>query len=112
MNQNLSQDEIVDMLFTKLSLIYGRDFLSRWDGLELQDVKNDWAHELAGVSLESVRYALKNLPAQKAPTVLEFRNLTRNAPPPVFTRIEAPKANPEVVKAALEKARKALGVAA
>lgn len=112
MNQNLSQVEIVDMLFTKLSLIYGRDFISRWDGLELQDVKNDWAHELAGVSLESVRYALKNLPAQKAPTVLEFRNLARNAPPPEFVRIDAPKANPEVMKAALAKARALLGVAA
>lgn len=112
MSQNALPLEIVEMIFTKLGLLYGRDFLSRWEGLDLVDVKNDWAHELAGVSLESVRYALKNLPAMKAPTVLEFRNLTRNAPPPVFTRIDAPKANPEVVKEALAKARAALGAAA
>lgn len=112
MNENLLPSSTIEAIFTKLSLVYGRDFLSRWEGLELQDVKTDWAHELAGVSNESVRYALKNLPAQKAPTVLEFRNLARNAPPPEFVRIDAPKANPEVVKAALAKARAALGVAA
>jgi len=112
MSQNALQIEIVEMIFTKLGLVYGRDFLSRWEGLDLVDVKNDWAHELAGVSVDSVRYALKNLPSMKAPTVLEFRNLTRNAPLPVFTRIEAPKANPDVVKAALEKARASLGMKA
>ena len=89
MSQNALQIEIVEMIFTKLGLVYGRDFLSRWEGLDLVDVKNDWAHELAGVSVDSVRYALKNLPSMKAP-----------------------KANPDVVKAALEKARASLGMKA
>lgn len=99
---------LIAAIFTKLSLVYGRDFLSRWEGLDIEDVKADWSHELAGISPESVRYALKNLPASKAPTVFEFRNVALNAPPPVFQRIEAPRANPEIVKAALEKARQAL----
>ncbi len=74
-------DVWVDRIFTKLSLTYGRDFLSRWEGLELDDVKADWAHELSGMAVrpERIRYALENLPASKPPTVLEFRNLCMQA---------------------------------
>jgi len=74
-------DVWVDRIFTKLALVYGRDFLSRWEGLELDDVKADWAHELSGMAVrpERIRYALENLPASKPPTVLDFRNLCMQA---------------------------------
>ena len=103
---------LIDVIFTKLSLAYGRDFLARWEGLEIMDVKSDWSHELAGMSAESVRHALRHLPASKPPTVFEFRNLAINAPQPVYQRIDPPRANPEVVRAALAKARLAMGLPA
>lgn len=97
--------ELIDVIFTKLTLAYGRDFLARWEGLEIADVKSDWAHELSGMSADSVRHALRHLPPSKPPTVYEFRNIAVNAPQPVFQRIDPPRANPEIVKAALAKAR-------
>ena len=65
----------VDQIFSKLTLIYGRDFAGRWEGMNVADVKADWAHELDGLdrSPQRIAYALKNLPISKPPTVLEFR---------------------------------------
>lgn len=99
----------IDRIFDKLTMVYGREFLQRWEGIDLNAVKADWAHELDGFDRFAVgiKYALQNLP-NKPPTVLEFRALARRAPEPEVPRLDSPKANPEIVKAALFKARQAL----
>jgi hypothetical protein len=102
--------KLIDIVFTKLSLVYGRDFLGRWEGIDLSDVKGDWAHELGGYggNPAAIKYALQNLP-NKAPTVLEFRAICQRAPDTSISGyLDAPKANPEVVRRALEEARAAL----
>lgn len=93
-----------DKIFTKLSLAYGRDFIGRWEGIDLNDVKTDWSHELSGFDAhpEAIAYALANLPP-KPPTVLEFRAIARRAPTPAAPRLEAPKADPEKVAAEIAK---------
>jgi hypothetical protein len=106
--------QLIDVVFTKLSLTYGRDFLGRWEGMDLLDVKNDWAHELGGFenNPSAIKYALQNLPA-KAPTVIEFRHICQRAPEPMpAALLDRPKANPEVVRKSLEAARAALTRAA
>lgn len=94
----------IDKIFTKLTLAYGRDFIARWEGIELNDVKSDWGHELAGFAEhpEAIAYALANLPP-KAPSVIEFRALARRAPLPEVKLLEAPRANPERVASELAK---------
>jgi hypothetical protein len=94
----------VDRIFHKLTLAYGRDFVGRWEGIDLNDVKTDWAHELSGFMQcpDAISYALANLP-HKAPSVIEFRALARKAPLPEFKQLEAPKADAE--KVALEIAK-------
>jgi len=102
--------QLIDVVFTKLSLIYGRDFLGRWEGIDLSDVKGDWAHELGGYegNPAAIKYALQNLP-NKAPTVLEFRAICQRAPAmEVAGHLDAPKANPEIVRQALQAAREAI----
>lgn len=99
----------VEKIFQKLSLIYGRDFLGRWEGIPLDEVKADWAHELSGYqqSPDAISYALQNLP-RKPPTVLEFRAICEAAPRIVKTPlIEKSSATytPEVAKKALAEAR-------
>ncbi len=93
-----------DKIFAKLTLAYGRDFLGRWEGIDLNDVKTDWSHELSGFDShpEAIAYALANLPP-KAPTVIEFRAIARRAPLPDVPRLEAPRADPERVAAELAK---------
>lgn len=95
----------VDRIFEKLTMTYGRDFMDRWRGLSIADVKTDWAHELSGFqsSPESIAFALQNLPAGNPPTVLEFRAIGLKAPKPAFKMLDAPKADPERVAAELAK---------
>ena len=86
------QTALVDMIFTKMTLVYGRDFLGRWEGLNLADVKTDWAHELGGFEPypEAIAYAMKNLTPGKPPTVLEFRAIALKAPLPQWQELPAP----------------------
>lgn len=94
-----------DKIFMKLTLIYGRDFTARWEGMNICDIKTDWSHELSGYENrpKAIAWALQNLPAGKPPTVLEFRKLCNTLPQEATVFLEAPKADPEHVKAELSK---------
>lgn len=98
--------DLIEIIFTKLSLRYGRDFTAKWEGIDLNDVKNDWAHELSGFERapHAIAYALQNLPDDKAPNVAQFRAIAHRAPAAQTLRIEPPAANPAVVRAALAQA--------
>lgn len=97
----------VDKIFKKLTLVYGRDFNSRWEGLSANDVKIDWAHELAGLQENPSRiaFALQNLPPAKPPTVLEFRALAQRMPAESAPMLPLERLEPEIVKSHVEKAR-------
>lgn len=95
----------VDKIFSKLTLTYGRDFLGRWEGVSLADVKTDWAHELSGFENwpEAIAFALTNLPTDKPPTVQAFKAMAHKAPKPERAQLPAPKADPARVAAELAK---------
>jgi hypothetical protein len=95
----------VDKIFLKLTLVYGRDFIGRWEGLEISDVKTDWGHELSGFEdwPEAIAHALAALPPGKPPTVLEFRDLARKAPRKSLVELPGPPADPVKVAAELAK---------
>lgn len=91
----------VQKIFAKLALLYGRDFLSRWEGQDIEAVMADWAHELAGFEKNpnAIKHALTHLPAAKPPTVLEFRDLCRGAPS-TMQALPAPAGKADPVMAA------------
>lgn len=95
----------VDKIFLKMTLLYGRDFVGRWEGLSIADVKTDWGHELSGFEdwPEAIAYALENLPSGKPPTVLEFRDMARKAPRKALVALPGPPADPAKVAAELAK---------
>ncbi len=97
----------VDRIFEKLTLVYGREFMNRWQGLDVAAVKADWAHELDGFDKwpEAIAFALQNLPADRPPTVLQFRDMCRKAPPKPVPLLPQPKADPARVQAELAKIR-------
>lgn len=94
----------VDKIFAKLTLTYGRDFIGRWEGIELADVKTDWAHELGGYESnpDAIAFALRNLPAGKPPTVLEFKAICLKSPRNDLA-LPAPQADYKVVAKELAK---------
>lgn len=103
----------VEKVFRKLTVVYGRDFMTRWEGQEINDVIEDWAEELAGFVNwpEAIAWALKNLPDSKPPTVLEFRALCFKAPKPERLALPEPAADPAFAKQVLgQVSRKPAGV--
>lgn len=100
--------EWVEKIFKKLTLVYGRDFTARWEGLDAMEVKVDWAHELAGFqdNGKAIAHALQNLQGAKPPTVLEFRALAQKCPNANVALPPSEPAAPAVVaegKAALQR---------
>lgn len=96
----------VDRVFEKLMLSYGHDFLRRWEGLDLEKVKADWAHELAGFEQnpDAIKHALMHLPAGQPPTVMQFRALCIGRPDANVPALPAPKADPARVADAIKRA--------
>ena len=95
----------IDRIFDKLTLTYGQTFLRRWQDLDINAVKSDWAHELDGFdrSPKAIAYALQNLNPERPPTVLEFRALAYKCPAEQPVLLEIPKATPERVAKELDK---------
>ena len=94
----------IDRLFDRLSATYGAQWHRVWDGVPMNDVKSLWAQELAGFenNLDAIVWALENLP-ERAPNVIVFRNLCRNAPTPPEKMLPLPKADPARMAAELAK---------
>lgn len=98
----------VDRIFLKLSMVYGQDFMRRYEGLQVEAVKADWAHELRSFAQkpESIGWALEHLPAGGiAPTVIDFRNICARRPDPAAQAQLSKKADPEVVRMCIERLR-------
>lgn len=98
----------IDRIFEKLQLVYGSHFTGRWSGVSIEAVKADWAHELDGMENhpEAIKHALQHLPIDQPPTVLQFRQLCRNAPSKPDPMLPAPELNKAVASAALAQAAK------
>ena len=84
----------VDELFARLSVRYGRAFLAQYGDLDAAAVKADWATELGGFrhQPEAIKHALENLPADKPPTVGQFRYIARGVPLPSPLALTEPRA--------------------
>lgn len=98
----------VNKIFHTLTVLHGREFLGRWEGVPIEDVKADWSERLGCFFTrpKAIEYALDNLPDNKPPTVLEFRAVCLRCPAPVLpalTALTAPAADPERVAAEFAK---------
>ena len=89
--------EWVDRIFKKLTVNYGVEFLNRYKGQEMADIKTDWCDQLQGYekSPEAITFALGNLP-DKPPTAQIFKALCRQAPSAEAPALPMPKVNPEI----------------
>lgn len=94
----------MERLFDRLAATYGAAWERSLGGSPIADVKTIWAHELSGFEtrLYCVAWALENLP-ERAPNVIEFRNLCRSAPSQESPLLPEPKADPARVAAEMAK---------
>lgn len=96
----------VDAVFARMLVRYGSAWLRMWDGVDIDAVKADWAQELAGLEGKpsSIKHALENLPADRPPSVTQFKALCANSPD-IFKALPEPKADPQRVNEALGRMR-------
>ena len=96
--------KVIDRLFDRLMATYGRDWVSKWDGIDVGMVKSIWSHELSAYSenLEAIGWALENL-QQRCPNVIEFKQLCKQAPRLSNLSLDAPKAPADVVDKEIAK---------
>lgn len=95
---------VVDRLFDRLMATYGRAWLNLWEGLDSNAIKTVWAHELAAYAprLKAIAWALENLPP-RAPNVIEFKTLCRQAPIEITMQLPPPVVDPDLVDAEILK---------
>lgn len=88
------EPEFVERIFTRLLARYGAAWVRMWSGLDDADVKADWAAVLGGRTAREIRFALDNLPSDRPPNALQFRDLCRGVPALPLPRLPAPKPDP------------------
>lgn len=100
----------VDKIFLKLEMSYGHRFLSQWPGASPEAIKADWQHELDGMEKhpDAIAYALSNLPPDNPVNVLQFRELCRRAPEPVYKALPAPEVDREKAQEVVTKVKAAM----
>ena len=108
----------VERIFLRLQGIYGSQFTGKYqtgetiNGMDVgyENAMHVWGDELKGFSDNgyAIAYALKNLDHKFPPSVLEFRELCRRAPPPGVPALPAPDVDYERSKEAGKQAAKAL----
>lgn len=71
----------VEKIFDKLTLNYGVDFMARYKGIPISDVKTDWADVLGCFESRpsAIAFFLENLP-DRPPTAQQAKNLCLAAP--------------------------------
>jgi hypothetical protein len=87
----------VDRIFRKLGATYGQAFLRQYDGVDLADVKANWAHELAVFQQapDAIAYGLDHLPVDRPPTVLQFRDCCRRPTEHATSTLKLPLPKPD-----------------
>lgn len=72
----------INRLFERMNLTYGRDFLFKFEGLNMDLVKAEWAMKLdidSDKKEQAIGWSIANLPA-KVPNPVEFKALMQQAP--------------------------------
>lgn len=101
--------KVIDRLFERMLLTYGSQWVGLWNGADMLQVKSLWASELGAFAdrLDAVAWALERLP-ERAPNLVQFKALCREAPRPEAPALPLPEANPERMRQALQGVLRAL----
>ena len=65
----------VERIHQRLQVRYGSAWVSKWAGIDKEAIQADWADALDGMTLDTIKAALANLPDDFPPTATAFRKL-------------------------------------
>ena len=99
----------IEALFKRFEGMYGKSFHSKWDGMDIENIKKVWAEDLGEFSSETLKGALGMCceTYEYSPTLPQFYMLCKAARKPQEQRnYELPHHktyDPEVAKSNLQK---------
>jgi len=101
------KSETVDWIFARMLVRYGASWVAKWNGVPMEAVAADWAHELERVPRDSILYALGYLPLEFPPTVAQFKAICQRAPEPkvlaIRDEVKADKAKVDAIVGTLKE---------
>ena len=53
------QYKVMERVFAKMSLSFGSQALSKWSGMDMRDVYQDWAGSMQNLSLGAIQYGIE-----------------------------------------------------
>lgn len=71
---------LVEQVFARMLVRYGSAWRAKWQGVEPEAVKADWAEQLGGFGLAALTHGLANLPDDFPPSVTQFKALCLSRP--------------------------------
>lgn len=82
----------IDRLFERFALMYGNQWLGKWQGMDIATVKVAWADDLGFASADQLRRALEHCKGHNPhpPSSPEFVGLCRSFAPAMDTRTLLP----------------------
>lgn len=77
-------DSSINRIFSEMVLTYGSDWMMKWEGLDIDALRKQWAKDLGGFvnRLDAIEFALEHLPVDRPPNSLQFRVICMAAPAP------------------------------
>jgi hypothetical protein len=112
---NAIPEKWIEVLFTAMSSTYGARFADLWRGSKVEDIKRQWAVELAKLSAAQMRAGRETLTdLERVPTLPEFMAHCRRARAAVAASTalqleHTPTVSPEEARANLRKMDAMLG---
>lgn len=92
----------IDKLWERCENRWGSLWMDRWAGLPMARVKAEWADDLSGFTPEALRYGFDVVRDNRyPPTLPEFVQACRLAPPPPVRALAAPAIPQEKLNARL-----------
>lgn len=93
--------EYVERIHKRLAIRFGSRWSGMWAGIPQDELVQDWAEQLSRVTVERIKFALENLPAEFPPNASEFRAIANRMPVAAPLALTGPPVDPVVAKKAL-----------
>lgn len=104
----------IDALFTRFEGMYGKSFHSKWDGMDIENIKRVWAEDLGEFGSDTLKAALQACKetCEHPPSSAKFYQLCKSVRKPQaqekYLLPHHKEFNPEVAKSNLQKMKEML----
>lgn len=87
-------EALTHRVLAEVTAAYGARFARQYEGADQDLVRRAWARQLAGLTHQSIGWALRHLPAEFPPNAMQFRSLALQRPVESCSALPEPRPPP------------------